>query len=215
MDQVDLDASQARADLLPDKYDRRRISQTLAIRRLSSRHYKRPMSEGNVCSGWMLLLVLVRFIHSKYWRSFKSRHSLLVCFVSLPAVLCWKISKKLFKLLAALCDAVVVFQLYREVIYFLWLSLMRHWLKIEVPAGELQVVGSKVTEEPVPGHISYELYLYYGLECMWFGSLLLGLSRTVIRQRLIMSGDVELNPGPSEMFMCMYEMFIMCVLLLL
>ena len=37
MDGVDLDVSQARADLLPDKYDRRRISGVLAIRRLSSR----------------------------------------------------------------------------------------------------------------------------------------------------------------------------------
>ena len=59
MDGVDLDVSQARADLLPDKYDRRRISGVLAIRRLSSRHYKRQMSEGDVCSVWVLLLLLV------------------------------------------------------------------------------------------------------------------------------------------------------------
>jgi hypothetical protein len=32
----------------------------------------------------------------------------------------------------------------------------------------------------------------------WFGSLLLGASRLVIALRLIMSGDVELNPGPID-----------------
>ena len=33
---------------------------------------------------------------------------------------------------------------------------------------------------------------------VWFGSLLLGLSQLVIALRLIMSGDVELNPGPLD-----------------
>ena len=32
----------------------------------------------------------------------------------------------------------------------------------------------------------------------WFGSLLLGASWLVIALRLIMSGDVELNPGPID-----------------
>ena len=32
----------------------------------------------------------------------------------------------------------------------------------------------------------------------WFGSLLLGASWLVIVLRLIMSGDVELNPGPID-----------------
>ena len=34
--------------------------------------------------------------------------------------------------------------------------------------------------------------------CAWFGSLLLGASQLVIALRLIMSGDVELNPGPLD-----------------
>ena len=33
---------------------------------------------------------------------------------------------------------------------------------------------------------------------VWFGSLLLGASQLVITLRLIMSGDVELNPGPLD-----------------
>ena len=33
---------------------------------------------------------------------------------------------------------------------------------------------------------------------VWFGSLLLGASQLVIALRLIMSGDVELNPGPLD-----------------
>ena len=33
---------------------------------------------------------------------------------------------------------------------------------------------------------------------VWFGSLLLGPSQLVIALRLIMSGDVELNPGPLD-----------------
>ena len=116
MDGVDLDVSQARADLFPDKYDRRRISGVLAIRRLSSRHYKRQMSEGDVCSVWVLLLLLLcslhHVIHSKQWQSFKRRHWLLIFFVSLPLGFWWKIVKKLlavvckivFKLLAVVCQ---------------------------------------------------------------------------------------------------------------
>ena len=43
---------------------------------------------------------------------------------------------------------------------------------------------------------------YYQLVCdlcvVWFGSLLLGPSQLVIALRLILSGDVELNPGPLD-----------------
>ena len=200
MDGVDLDVAQARADLLPDKYDRRRISQALAIRRLSSRHYKRPMSEGNVCSGWMLLLLLVcslHHVHSKYWRSFKRHHWLLVCFVSLCVALCWKFGKKLFKLLAVLCGTLVMCH---EVA---WLFLKWCCLATEI-LGELDdarqsqdVLGSKIIKEPVC-HVSCEMYLYCGLVWVWFRSLLLRSTQLVIRQHLMMSGDVELNPGPSE-----------------
>ena len=243
MDGVDLDVAQARADLLPDKYDRRRISQALAIRRLSSRHYKRPMSEENVCSGWMLLLLLVcslHHIHSKYWRSFKRRHALLVCFVSLPVALCWKAGKKLWKELGlsdvlyacfaslpvalhwkacqicqklwkefmesdAVYDGVMMLELYWEVILELWLFLKRHWLTTEIHIMYIEldkgrprrVVGSKVNKEPVI-YVMYEMVLSYGTGWAWFRSLMIGPSHLVIRQLLIISGDVELNPGPLD-----------------
>ena len=243
MDGVDLDVAQARADLLPNKYDHRRISQALAIRRLSSRHYKRPMSEGNVCSGWMLLLLLVcslHHIHYKYWRWFKRRHALLVWFVSLPVALCWKAGKKLWKELGlsdvlyacfvslplalrwkagqicqklwkefmeldAVCNGTVMLGLYWEVIFELWLFLKRYWLTTEIhimyidpdevrPRG---VVGSKVTKKPLI-HVMYEMVLCYGTGWAWFRSLLIGPSHLVIHQLLIISGDVELNPGPLD-----------------
>ena len=243
MDGVDLDVAQARADLLPNKYDHRRISQALAIRRLSSRHYKRPMSEGNVCSGWMLLLLLVcslHHIHYKYWRWFKRRHALLVWFVSLPVALCWKAGKKLWKELGlsdvlyacfvslplalrwkagqicqklwkefmeldAVCDGTVMLGLYWEVIFELWLFLKRHWLTTEIHIMYIEldegrprrVVGSKVNKEPVI-HVMYEMVLCYGTGWAWFRSLLIGPSHLVIRQLLIISGDVELNPGPLD-----------------
>ena len=211
MDGVDLDVAQARADLLPDKYDRRRISQALAIRRLSSWHYKRPMSEGSVCSGWMLLLLLVCSLHhiySKYWQLFKRRHALLVCFVSLPLALCWKAGKKLWKEFMesdAVCDGAMMLGLYWEVILELWLFLKRHWLTTEIhivyvepdegrPTG---VVESKVNKEPVV-RVKYEMVLCYGTGWAWFRSLMIGPSHLVIRQLLIISGDVELNPGPLD-----------------
>ena len=254
MDQVDLDASQVRADLLPDKYDRRRISQILAIRRLSSRHYKRPISEGNVCSEWMLLLVLVwslHHIHSKYWPSFKRRHSLLVCFISLLVAVCWNAIKILWKELDqlldmlydcrafisllvascwkagkehwkdlmqsdAVCDAAVMLGLYWEIIYELWLFLERHCLTTEIHIMYIEpdeavprcVVGSKVDKEPVV-RVVYEMVLCYGTGWVWFRSLLIGPSHLVIRQLLIISGDVELNPGPldgEKLYSCIYSM---------
>ena len=243
MDGVDLDVAQARADLLPDKYDRRRISQALAIRRLSSRHYKRPMSEGNVRSGWMLLLLLVcslHHIHSRYWQSFKRRHALLICFVSLPLALCWKVGKKLWKEfglsdvlyacfvslpvalrwkanwicqklwngfmeLDAVCDGVMMLGLYWEVIFELWLFLKRHWLTTEVHIMYIELdegrprraVGLKVNKDPVI-RVVYEMVLCHGTGWVWFRSLLIGPSHLVIRQLLIISGDVEVNPGPLD-----------------
>ena len=206
MDGVDLDIAQARADLLPDKYDHHLISQSLANRRLSSRHYKRPMSEGNVCSGWMLLLLLVcslHHIHSRYWQLFKRRHWLLICFVSLPMALSWKVGKKLFELLAVLCGALVMCH---KVVCGLWLFLKWCCLATEIlreldNARQSQdVLGSKIIKEPVC-HVSCEMYLYCGLVWVWFRSLLLRSTQLVIRQRLLMSGDVELNPGPSEIIM--------------
>ena len=219
MDGVDLDVSQARTDLLPDKCDRRRVSGVLAIRRLSSRHYKRQISEGDVCSGWVLLLLLVcslhHMIHSKQWRSFKRRHWLLVFFVSLPLGFCWKIVKKLlavvckivkklFKLLAALCGTLAIGC---KFYYLLWLFLKWCFLTAELckqldynstgigQSGD--VVGSKVTKEPVC-HVSCEVFVYSGVGWVWSGSIQLRSTQLVIRQRLILSGDVELNPGPSE-----------------
>ena len=227
MDGVDLYVSQARADLLPDKYDRRRISGVLAIRRLSSRHYKRQMSEGDVCSVWVLLLLLVyslyHVIHSKQWRSFKRRHWLLVFFVSLPLGYCWKIVKKLltvvckivfkllavvwkivkklFKPLAAVCGTLAIGC---KFYYLLWLFLKWCFLTAELckqldynatrPSSN---VGSKVTKEPV-SHVSCEVFVYSGVGWVWSGSIQLQATQLVIHQRLILSGDVELNPGPSE-----------------
>ena len=226
MDGVDLDVSQARADLLPDKYGRRRISGVLAIRRLSSRHYKRQMSEGDVCSVWVLLLLLVYSLHhvthSKQWRSFKRRHWLLVFFVSLPLGFCWKIVKKfltvvckiVFKLLAVVCKIVKplaavcgTLAIGCKFYYLLWLFLKWCFLTAELykqldynttsigQSGD--VVGSKVTKEPV-SHISYEIFVYSGVGWVWSGSIQLRAAQLVICQRLILSGDVELNPGPSE-----------------
>ena len=229
MDGVDLDISQARANLLPDKYGRRRISGVLAIRRLSSRHYKRQMSEGDVCSVWVLLLLLVcslhHVIHSKHWRSFKRRHWLLVFFVSLPLGFCWKIVKKLltvvckimFKLLAVVCK--IVKKLFKPLAavcgtlvigckfyYLLWLFLKWCFLTAELckqldysaTRPSQDVVGSKVTKKEPVCHVSCEVFVSSGVGWVWSGSIQLRAAQLVIRQRLILSGDVELNPGPSE-----------------
>ena len=47
------------------------------------------------------------------------------------------------------------------------------------------------------------IVLYCQVWGLGVGSLLLGLSQLVIALRLIMSGDVELNPGPLDAGMCM------------
>ena len=245
MDRVDLDVSQARADLLPDKYARRRVRGTLAIRRLSSQHCKRSMSECDVCTGWLLLLFLFwtlhHVIHSKHWQSFKRRHAVLVWFVSLPVVLCWYVLCVCFVSLVALgrgagqickirwnefmesdavCDGAVMLGLYGELISDAWLFLERHWPTTEIHVMymyiELRLRGvkrskvtkqprlrevrrSKVTKEPTI-RVVYVLVLSCGMGWAWFRSLLTstGPSHLVIRQLLIISGDVELNPGPLD-----------------
>ena len=60
-----------------------------------------------------------------------------------------------------------------------------------------RVVGSKVTKDPIV-HVVYEMVLCNGTGWAWFRSLLIGPSHLVIRQLLIISGDVELNPGPLD-----------------
>ena len=243
MDGVDLDVSQARADLFSDKYDRRRISGVLAIRRLSSRHYKRQMSEGDVCSVWVLLLLLVcslhHVIHSKQWQSFKRRHWLLIFFVSLPLGFCWKIVKKLltvvckivfkllavvwkivqklFKLLAVVCGTLAIGC---KFYYLLWLFLKWCFLTAELckqldyNATDIghshNVVGSKVTKEPV-SHVSCEVFVYSEVGWVWSGSIQVRSTQLVIRQRLILSGDVELNPGPSEIMSDIHHRMFMMI----
>ena len=245
MDGVDLYVSQARTDLLPDKYDLRRISGVLAIRRLSSRHYKRQMSEGDLCSVWVLVFLLIcslhHVIHSKQWWSFKRRHAVLIWFVSLPVVLCWKVWKKLWNVLGpsdmlyycfvslpmvmcgeaaqelwnefmesnVVCDGVAMLELYWELILDLWLFLERYWLTTEIHTMHMLCIieldnarlkrrgRSKVTKEPVV-YVVCDVVLYYGTGWVWFRSLLIGPSHFVIRRLLIMSGDVELNPGPLD-----------------
>ena len=196
-----------------------------------SRHYKRQMSEGGVCSVWVLLLLLVyslhHVIHSKHWQSFKRRHWLLVFFVSLPLGFCWKIIKKLltmvckivFKLLAVVCK--IVKKLFKPLAvvcgtlaigykfyYLLWLFLKWCFLTAELckqldyNIGQSQrqsddMLGSKVTKEPV-SHVSCEVFVYSGVGWVWSGSIQLRAAQLIIRQRLILSGDVELNPGPLD-----------------
>ena len=99
-------------------------------------------------------------------------------------------------------DGVMMLELYWEVILELWLFLKRHWLTTEIHIMYIEldkgrprrVVGSKVNKEPVI-HVMYEMY---GTGWAWFKSLLIGPSHLVIRQLLIISGDVELNPGPLD-----------------
>ena len=177
-----------------------------------------------VCSGWVLLLLLIcslhHVIHSKQWWSFKRRHWLLVFVVSLPLGFCWKIVKKLFKLLAVVCKIIKrLFKLLAVVCstlvigckfyYLLWLFLKWCFLTAEfckqldynatgTGIGQSRdVVGSKVTKELIY-HVSYEVFVYSGVGWVWSGSLQLRVTQLVIRQRFILSGDVELNPGPLD-----------------
>jgi hypothetical protein len=75
-------------------------------------------------------------------------------------------------------------------------------------------VWSKVTKEPVY-HVSCEIFVYSGVGWVWSGSLQLRSTQLVIHQRLIMSGDVELNPGPSEIMtrMCVCDSVIIFIIL--
>ena len=58
-------------------------------------------------------------------------------------------------------------------------------------------------------HISH--FQCCGVDWVQFGSLLLGASQLVIALHLIMSGDVELNPGPVDtgMPICMFTIMIL------
>ena len=104
-----------------------------------------------------------------------------------------------------MCDGAVMLGLYWEVIFELWLFVKRHWLTMEICIMYIvrdevrlrKVVGSKITKEPVIC-VAYEMVLCYGTGWAWFRSLLIGPSRLVVRQLLIISGDVELNPGPLD-----------------
>ena len=116
--------------------------------------------------------------------------------------------------LDAVCDGVMMLGLYWEVIFELWLFLKRHWLTTEIhilyieldEARPRRVVGSKVTKKPVI-HVMYEMIPCYGTGWAWFRSLLVGPSHLVIRQLIIISGDVELNPGPldGKLYLCMWH----------
>ena len=183
----------------------------------------------------MLLLLLVcslhHVIHSKQWRSFKRRHWLLIFFISLPLGFCWKIVKKLlavvckivfklleivkklFKLLAVVCGTLAISC---KVYYLLWLFLKWCFLMAElckqldynVTRPSRDVVGSKVTKESV-SHVSCEVFVYSGVEWVWSGSIQLRAAQLVIYQRLILSGDVELNPGPSEIITDIHHRILM------
>ena len=117
----------------------------------------------------------------------------------------WKIVKKLFKPLAVVCGTLVIGC---KFYYLLWLFLKWCFLTAELckqldyNIGQSQrqsddMVGSKVTKEPV-SHVSCDIFVYSGVGWVWSGSIQLRATQLVIRQRLILSGDVELNPGPSE-----------------
>ena len=100
------------------------------------------------------------------------------------------------------CDGAVMLGLYWEVIFELWLFLKGHWLTTEIHVMYIElrprrVVGSKVNKDPVV-HVMYEMVLCYGTGWAWFRSFMIGPSHLVIRQLLIISGDVELNPGPLD-----------------
>ena len=116
------------------------------------------------------------------------------------------------------CDGVVMLGLYWELILDLWLFLERYWLTTEIHMTYMLYMyiieldnarprrrGSKVTKESVVCVVC-EVVLCYGTGWAWFSSLLIGPSHFVIRRLLIMSGDVELNPGPltgKELCLCM------------
>ena len=107
----------------------------------------------------------------------------------------------------AVCDGVAMLGLYWELILDLWLFLERYWPNTEIHITYMLCIiepdnarprrrrRSKVTKEPVVCVVC-EVVLCYGTGWAWFRSLLIGPSHFVIRRLLIMSGDVELNPGP-------------------
>ena len=108
----------------------------------------------------------------------------------------------------AMCDGVAMLELYWELILDLWLFLERCWPTTKIHIMHMLCIieldnarprrrgRSKVTKEPVVCVV----VLCYGTGWVWFRSLLIGPSHFVIciHQLLIMSGDVELNPGPLD-----------------
>jgi hypothetical protein len=99
--------------------------------------------------------------------------------------------------------------LYWELIFDLWLFIERYWPTAEIHVMYMCIIEldnarprtrrlrSKVTKEPAVRVVHVcEVVLCYGTGWVWFRSLLIGPSHLVIRQLLIVSGDVELNPGP-------------------
>ena len=137
------------------------------------------------------------------------------CFISLPMALCGEaaqICQELWNEFVesdAVCDRVAILGLYWELILDLWLFLERYWPTTEIHITYMLCIiepdnarprrrrgrgRSKVTKEPVV----CEVVLCYGTGWAWFRSLLIGPSHFVIRRLLIMSGDVELNPGPLD-----------------
>lgn len=165
-----------------------------------------------MCNGWMLLLFLIcvlHHVHSKYWWSFKRRHTLLVCFISFPVTLCLKAGKKLWKeleLSEVVSDVMVMLELYWEVISEVWLFLKRRFLTTEIhimyiepyEVRQKRVMRSNVTNTGKKPVVHIEMILCCGRGWAWFRSLLIGSPYLVIRQLLIRSGNVELNPGPLE-----------------
>ena len=144
----------------------------------------------------------------KLWKELGLSDVLYACFISLPVALHWKASQICQKLWNefmesdAVCDGAVMLGLCWEIIFELWLFLKRHWLTTEIHIMYIEldearprgVVGSKVNKEPIV-HVMFEM-VPCGLA--WFRSLLTGPSQLIIRQLLILSGDVELNPGPLD-----------------
>ena len=110
----------------------------------------------------------------------------------------------------AVCDGVAMLGLYWELILDLWLFLERYWPTTEIHITYMLCIiepdnarprrgrgWSKVTKEPVVCVVC-EVVLCYGTGWAWFRSLLIGPSHFVIHRLLIISGDVELNPGPLD-----------------
>ena len=99
---------------------------------------------------------------------------------------CWKIIKKLFELLAAVCGTLAIGC---KFYYLLWLFLKWCFLTAELckqsdyngtrPSHD--VLGSELTKEPV-SHVSCEIFVYSGVGWVWSGSIQLRAAQLIIRQ---------------------------------